>query len=316
MEFFNQMRSYIFVFILFGLWTSLHQFKYKRLLRIYSICSFLLMLSLFVVSMYNTQFYTFTTIPNTVANVLYVIIWGIHFIIIFESILKRNTQKQLIEKFSHVDEFFKIKLNIRIAYHTEKCDLFKTNLMLSSFVMPIYVATTIYYIWQSNSFNTMHLSTYSFFIIRSRVEQTLLFVFLLRNRLNLVNDKLKHISKVVETPSEITIQSQRLVSIFPCSSLNFPNNETLMNLKQIYQELYDICELINSAFGFSLLGVLTQNFVELTTNCYWAYLLRNDLGHLSLFVGLLIPNLVVLGFFCFYCTSCYHGSKYKTSALF
>lgn len=305
MEFFNQMRSYLLIFILFGLWTSFQQFKYKRILQIYSICAFFLTLLLFAISMYNTQFFTFTTLPNTVVNVLYVLIWAVHLFIIFESILKSDTQKQLIEKFNHVDELFKIKLNTRISYRAEKYDLFKKNLILSSFIMPIYVAITIYFFWKSGSFDTMYLSTYSFFIIRMRVTQTLLFIVLLKNRLNLINDKLKHISKVVQPPNNMANRTQRLIEVFSCLSLNLPNNETLTSLKQIYQELYDICDLINSAFGCSLLGVLTQNFVDLTANCYWAYLLRDDIISLFVFVGLIIPNLSVLAFFCFYCSSCY-----------
>lgn len=305
MEFFNQMRSYFLIFILFGLWTSFQQFKYKRILQIYSICAFFFTLILFAISMYNTQFFTFTTLPNTVVNVLYVLIWAIHLFIMFESFLKSDTQKQLIEKFNHVDELFKIKLNTRISYRTEKYDLFKKNLILSSFIMPIYVAITIYFVWKSQSFDTMYLSTYSFFIIRMRVTQTLLFIVLLKNRLNLINDKLKHISKVVQPPNNMANRTQRLIEVFSCLSLNLPHIETLTSLKRIYQQLYDICDLINSAFGCSLLGVLTQNFVDLTSNCYWAYLLRNDPTSLFVFVGLIIPNLSVLALFCFYCSSCY-----------
>lgn len=305
MEFFNQTRSYILLFIVFGLWTSFQQFKYKRLLRIYSICSLLSVLLLFAVSMYNTQFHTFTSIPNTVANILLVLVWIIHLMVAVESILKSNVQKQLIDKFEHVDELFKIKLNTRIAYQTEKCDLFKKNLTLSSLIMPIYIGVTIYLVSRNGSFDPMYLTTYSFFVIRLRITQIILFVFLLRNRLNLINDKLKHISKVVRTPNTMATRSQRLIAIYSCSSLNFSNYETLTSLKEIYQELYDICDLINSAFGCSLFGILTQNFVDLTSNCYWGYLLRNDRKSFFVFVGFIIPNLSVLAFFCFYCSSCY-----------
>lgn len=306
MEFLNQLRAYILIFIFFNLWTSFHHFKYKRLLRIYSICAFSLTLLLFAVSMYNTQFHSFTSMPQTVVNVLYVLIWAVHLIIVFESVLKSNTQKQLIERFNHVDELFRVKLNTRIAYHAEKCDLLKKNSILSALIMPIYIGITIYFLWQSKSFDTMYLSTYSFFIIRLRVSQTLLFIFLLRNRLNLINDKLKHMSKMVRTANNTKPRSQRhLVAIFSCSSLNFPNNETLLSLKQIYSELYEICRLLNSAFGCSLLGILTQNFVDLISNSYWAYLLRSDTGTFFVFVGLMFPNLSVLAFFCFNCSSCY-----------
>lgn len=310
MEVFNQLRVYILIFIFFNLWTSFQHFKYKRLLQIYSICAFSLTLLLFAVSMYYTQFHTFTSMPQTVVNVLYVLIWIVHLMIVFESILKSNTQTQLIEKLNHVDELFRDKLYTRIVYHAEKCDLIKKNSLLSAFIMPIYIGITIYFFWQSKSFDTMYLSTYSFFVIRLRVSQTLLFIFLLRNRLNLINDKLQHISKVVKTP-----RSQRhQAAIFPCSALNFPNNEALLSLKQIYRELYEICGLLNSIFGCSLLGVLTQNFVDLITNSYWAYLLRSDTGTFFVFVGLLLPNLSVMAFFCFFCSSCYHEvrSNYRS----
>lgn len=306
MEVLNQLRTYILIFIFFNLWTSFEHFKYKRLLCVYSVFAFISTLLLFALSMYYTQFYSFTSLSNTVTNVIYTLIWMVHLLIVFESMLESNTQKQLIEKFNHIDELFRFNLNTKIAYHAEKSDLLLKNLLLSVCIVPIYIAITVYLFWQSQTFNTMYLSTFSFYIIRMRVSQTLLFVILLRNRLILINDKLKFISKVVRTPNNEALQPQRrLVSIFSCSSLNFPKSVALLSLKQIYQELHDICGLINSAFGSSLLGILTQNFVDLITNSYWAYLLRNDINNFFIFAGLLFPNLSVLAFFCFYCSSCY-----------
>lgn len=70
-------------------------------------------------------------------------------------------------------------------------------------------------------------------------------------------------------------------------------------------KMFEICELINSAFEFSLLGIVTQNFVDLTSNTYWVFLARNNPIKCFLFLGISIPNLTVLGMLCFYCSSCF-----------
>lgn len=297
-DFFKHISNYLLVFIFLGLWTSFQSFKYKRILQIYATFALLSILILFSFALYSEQIYTFTTISNTVANSLFVLMMSVHLTIIYETFAKSKIQRQLIEKFSHVDELFRTKLKVQIGYYREKSDLFKISFSLLMVIIPTYGAFLTYlcYVdWQ----NFMFHITYSSLIIRFRIMQTLFFVYLLRNRLNVMNDKLKYISKMTKKLGFSTEQTQHHLS------LSLPIEEILMNMKHSYDELFDICELINSAFEYSLLGTVTQNFVDYTSNFYWAFLAKDNPVKCSLYLALMISNLTVLVVFCFYCTSCF-----------
>lgn len=74
--------------------------------------------------------------------------------------------------------------------------------------------------------------------------------------------------------------------------------DSLMTLKQIYGKIWDVSNLINDCFGWSLLAIVkliiklansqinhfllqvTQYFIEFTSNAYWLFLaLENVLDH-------------------------------------
>lgn len=288
-DFFKHISNYILIFIFLSLWTSSQSFKYKRILQIYAVLALLSLVILFSLAQYSRQLYTFTTISNTVANSLFTLITGVHLIIVYEAFARSKAQKQLIEIFSHVDKLFQTKLKTRIDYCWEKRDLVKINLSLLTVVIPIYVTYVAYFCYLDvHSF--MYHTSYSSLMIRFRTIQALFFVYLLRNRLNVINSQLKCMSNVAHGMGRTTKQTIE---------------GKIIILKQIYEKLCDICELINSVFECSLLGIVTQNFVDFTSSCYWAFLARNNPIKCSMFLGMSIPNLTALGVFCFYCTSCY-----------
>lgn len=289
-DFFKHISSYILIFTFLSLWSSFHSFKCKRKLQIYAVVALLAVLISFSGALYSKQLYTFTTVSNAVANTLYALITVVHLIIVYETFVQSKIQGQLIEKFSHVDELFQTKLKLRIPYRREKCDLLKMSLFLMMVIVPVYAAVFGYFCYIDVHSFLFH-TTYSSLIIRFRIMETLFFVYLLQSRLKVLNGKLKKISRMTHNTERTKKQAIKPTII--------------MNIKHIYEELHKICDLINSAFKFSLLGIVTQNFVDLTSNAYWAFSARDNPIKCSLFLGISIPNLTVLGVFCFYCSSCF-----------
>lgn len=287
MEFFDQIRSYVTVFILFGAWSSTHGFQHKTPLRIYSVACFFAMILLFSMSVYSQRFYTYTTISNTVANSLYWLVMLTHSVVVFESILENKAQKQLIGKFMLVDHLFQVNRNIRLPYEKEKRELLIMSLaiILTIFFMYLAIYTYLYYSNNIRSFTIQ--STVSIWMIRLRLMQMTFFVWILRNRLILLNQHLEIMSSVVKTDSTEPI---------------FPK---ILNLKQIYQELHDACDLINVTFGISLLAILTQSFIDITSSCYWAYLTQQEGGKLIMFTAVIIQQSGVLCISGLACSLCY-----------
>lgn len=291
MEFFKHIRSYIVIFIFFGLWTSIEHFKYKQPLRICLAFSLISLFCLFSFTLYSNPFYTFTTISNTVANSLFWLFMLTHLAIVLESISQRKAQTKIIKKFTFVDQLFKTMLNITFPYRQERREILIIIVTSASVISSIMVAVCVYsYSTYSTGF-TFHFM-YSTWIIRLRIIQVIFFVCLLRNRLNLINHQLKNIPNIWNTQDDGEDRTQ----IF----------RMLLNLKRIYGKLFDICELINRAFGLSLLAVMTHSFIDFTSDCYWMYLAKQDYGKIWFFASAQIQIAIILSSLAHYCSTCYH----------
>lgn len=287
MEFFDQIRKYVTVFILFGTWSSTHGFKSKILLHTYSVVYVVALIVLFSVSIHSQQFYTYTTISNTMANSLYWLIMVTHLVVVFESISKNNAQKQLIEKFIFVDNLFQVNSNIRLPYEKEKRKIFIMSSTLVSSICLYYAAIYTYLYHTDNIRGFTIQSSLSIWIIRLRSMQVTFFVWILRTRLILLNQHLDEMSCVIKT------------------QLNQPMFSELLHLKQIYRKLHGACESINDTFGFSILTIMTHSFIDFTLNCYWAYLSQQDYGKLIMFTVIQVQHSAVLSITGLACSLCY-----------
>lgn len=154
-------------------------------------------------------------------------------------------------------------------------------------------------------------------LIRLRSIQIIMFVFLLCNRLRLVR---KNLQQILESQHFYSgnlndcalLRSTERIFVLDFSSINCRLlYDRLFNLKQVYGELYEICELINLTYGSSCLVIVTQNFLDFTINCYWIFLeflklekSEPDFSRIIDFVILQIPIMVLIGTLIFYCSLC------------
>lgn len=306
MVFFKQMRIYFFFFIFFGLWSTWENLKYKLQIKV---CSFFSIALVFVWSLtayFLNNFYAFNSLSNTVANFMFILIVITHLTIVVESFCQKEAQVKLIQNITLSDQLFNTKLKVIMPYHREKCEIFARGFILILTVLLAKIIIAIYAWDKKLNFSFMYPAIYSILILRLRSIQILFFVYLLRNRLILINDELKNIQSALnvqfnEARSSCCIASKILIS--SKSSVKISINDRIMYLKQIYKELYESCELINKAFGWSLLSVTTQAFVDFTSNCYWGYLRLQYFRGFS--INLLVPDILLLGTLAFYCSSCF-----------
>lgn len=113
---------------------------------------------------------------------------------------------------------------------------------------------------------------YSVFIMRLRSMQVLVFVLLLRSRIDLINSKVKEIllahNRQMDPKSTrwtSASDGKQVIFLLDVSTNYLSTYDRLLYIKQIYGELYEICEWINMTFGWSLLAIITQCFIEFTT---------------------------------------------------
>lgn len=197
---------------------------------------------------------------------MYILFDSTHLTIIVESICKKGCQAKLIENLSLCDYIFKTNLHNSFQYRKEKREIFTRGSILISitFLVKIIIAT---YAWrQKLEFAFMYPVVYSIFILRLRPIQITFFVYLLRNRLILIIEELKNIQSMLSTQCNDVSQAKPDV----CHTENDSTfirqlPDRLISLKRIYTELYDSCEQLNQAFGWSITIITMQVFVDFTS---------------------------------------------------
>lgn len=299
MSFFVQLRNYFIFFIVFGLWSSKHNQKYKILSRISSAIS----ISFFLIAFSLTieTFPDFSTLSNVVANVLYVFLFLTHLIILLESVVKIEAQAKLIDILSSVDHLFHAKIGIAIPYRWEKSKIFNQTLILVLIEVTIKLIIIIIvfsrYAEADKSFK-IFFALYSNFVICLRMIQIIIFVHLLQDRLILLNQELIDLFDTTQHKKNRTIPFFRYVFV-KCSMY-----DRVLSLKQIYSKLFDISEQISDAFGWSLLLVVIVIFTTVTFDFYWAYINRNDAAFVLNCLLFFVPYLIILSTLTYYCSSC------------
>lgn len=310
--FFKQMHKYLLFFTIFGMWSTWECFKNKHKLQACSILSIILGLIWSSSAYLLDMLYAYNSLSNTVANLLHILMVLTHLIIVVESIVQKKSQLKLIQKISNVDTSLNSKLKVLVPYREEKQALFVRCFILISIVVFVLIFFVTYANIKNIYYNLMYPSMFANFFIRLRSIQILFWVYLVRTRYILIVNELKRIQIEMYKMTN----NERLLNHDGRSEINSANNsikanecvyDRILNLKLIYGELNESCELINNIFGTSLLALTLQNFVNFTTHCYWPFLLLFDFDTFVLSVCLLIPIVVVFGSLAFYCSSCFEN---------
>lgn len=312
-KFFEGMRSFVTFFLIFGLWPSWKEISdYKIVLIGYSIFSILLVVGVFISAIVVNKVLDDNTLSTAIAYSFLLSILATHLIIVLQALFYRKTLVRLMNKFAYVDKLFSNKLQIQISYGKEcKAMWIRFVLLLSTFVL--IKLMLIAHLHQTSRLSIFwYHCLFSIWLLRLRCVQVLFFIYLLRSRLLLVNGKLKEILTAIGVPDDIHdgILSKSKNTIFVLDNLFTRHTvyDRLLYLKQIYAELYEICELINITFGWSLLAITTQAFIDFTSNSYWTFLALEqqtpDIGNAFDCISLLVPIVIILITMAYYCSSC------------
>lgn len=291
MAFFEQMRIYFILFILFGFWTYWPNSKHKQLLRFYSIFSIALIVLNFTTTLIFNRFYSFSTFSDLITNFLFISAVLTHLVIVLESIYQNKTQMELLKKFSIANYLFLKKLRLKLFQHTKKQKL-SIRLLLMVIVQVVFrILITAYGTYWKWEFDFLYVALFPEIIIGFKLIQILFFVYAMNIRLRLINKQLIYIEN--STGDSFRDGSNVKLSIF----------KRLFALKQIYGQLHDACDRIGITFAWSLLTIILYIFMNLTFNTYWVFKNLSQIKNLVLNVILMTPNFVVLSTVAVYCSS-------------
>lgn len=307
---FNEIRKFLVFFAVLGLWPAWSKSNFKTLFLI-----ILILYNFYIFYIFWSAFYFNLELPyhSLAVIVQHLYLTGIlltHFTIIIEAFVNRNAQMRLIDKISYADQLFHSKLQLKMSYRNEKNTILIRFAGIISILMIIRSICTInlYYEYSINTFP--YRLMFSAWIIQLRSIQVVFFVYSLRIRLQCVSDQLKEMLTSANFCPANGINSHNRICIFvvdmPLAKRSF--YDRLVHLKQIYGELYEICELINVTFGWSLLTIIVQSLIEFISSFYWFYLAIQEPIFLLAIICLvdLLPIIAIVVSIAYICSSCAH----------
>lgn len=303
MELFDELRSYIIVYIFLGLWSSWRNHQHKFWLQIYSVYLATSECFAFYTVLSSYDIFSGNSLATTVFEWLYIFVSLTHLIISIESTVESNAQVKLLQKLSSVDQMLTSKMNLIIPYRKEKRQIHSRNLVLILTLISLKMTSTILLFKRDRIVPFWFSAIISGLISHLRLFQLLLFVYLLQNRLRSINKEVKSVRNALN--SKFTYAHLTETVYFARHSAF----HRILLIKIIYGELYEACELINETFGWSLLATITQCFLDFTFSCYWIFLFLVDetvsVENLVICFCLLAPVVAVLGAMSFNCSLCY-----------
>lgn len=143
--------------------------------------------------------------------------------------------------------------------------------------------------------------------------QNMLYVDLMNDKLCLINKKLQDIVNKNRDKLAFIFHPEKIAkNDFKGINKNSSLYEQLMALKQIYGKIWDITNLINDCFGWSLLVIVTEYFIEFTSNGYWLFLAliqSLDTSFTIFSLCSLFPIVIVLTAFAYSCYQCSENAQ-------
>lgn len=305
---FDEIRNFLMLFWAFGLWPTWPNSKFKAFFIINSILYIVYIFSMFWSIFYFNAEFSHRILSAIVQFLFLGAILTVHFTVIVEAFINRNAQMRLIEKFSYADRLLRSKLQLNISYNTDKSIIFIrfASVMFILVIIRIIFTFGLYFKYNIDIFPFR--VCFSASISRVRFIQVLFFIYLLRTRLQLVSDQLNDM--LVPYNFHDTDKIFVLDVLLAKRSLY----DRLVNLKQVYGELYEICELINVTFGWSLLTIIVQSLIDFTSNCYWFYLALKEsmLFFAIVCIIVLLPTMLLVVSMAYISSSCSYCVSYCT----
>lgn len=281
-KFTAEIRYFLYAFQLFGI-SPFSEDKTRRVL--------LLLFSLFhlavLVLLVYSAFVFFNIFGQTSLGTLAAIVGQLVFsgliatslIIILQSVIFREEALQIEDRFDRIHSLMKQKLFIDISVHRMRVKFFWKLTAIVLLLFAVISLNIIALVLYEEQLGVLLHSLWPIIIIRARCIHNIFLIDLLNEFTELLSAKVKEIiaRKANERDERPLMYSHRDFDYLKRSPF-----EELMTLKDVYGYIWDVTNLINDAFGWSLLAVATQNFIEFTCNGYWLFLaLDNKTSSLS-----------------------------------
>lgn len=290
----------------------------NKLLVLYTFLNATVIISIFISAFFIQKVFSnpSSELSAIVAGLVFITLIITYLLNIFQSLINRGDQISMWNNLNDIDVILEKKLFTKIPYKKLRWEYF---LKIGSIILILIIVQVLflYSLMSDSIFCDYYLHHfYPAFALRIRGLQNMFYVDLIKEMLLILNVKLEELiqlggGEISEWNNNMIMLVEQHKNQSKHRSLNKKQvyNEILL-MKQIYGKIWDVCNLINDSFGWSLLLITTQNFIEFTSNGYWLFLSLENIIPMSVTydaICALIPVILLmslLAYSCFRCTQC------------
>jgi 7tm Chemosensory receptor len=202
---------------------------------------------------------------------------------IMQAWLTRAEQLQIYEKFDEIDDHIQDQVHHLIDHAVAKRQIYRKYALI---LLLLLIIQSVFYAYNVNLNSIRYWLTLTFPVVtlRLRCLQILFYLDSIDLKLQLLCDMLRIL--VVQNQSDDYLKKRDKMLSFkqineyydygPKKMSKVSVFDQLVIMKQIYGKIWDISNLINDCFGWSLLVLIAQNFIEFTCNGYWLFVAAFD----------------------------------------
>lgn len=252
----EEMKFFINIFQFFSLFPFSSNVLTEIFLKFYSVFNLLVIVMIFI-----SAFFIYPVLEDSeslsllVGGLVFIGLLITQFLNIFQAFMSRNEQMMIYQKFDEIDFLLQNQLLVNINYGR-----LRKRLLVKYFIILIIVLSiqgiSIVSVTSNRIFFHYHLHLITpIFVIRIRCLQNMFYVDLIKEKLNLMNQKLEDIIKKNHDKMAFILFADKLQK-FEKRDMKTSLYDQLMTLKQVYGKVWDVSNLINDCFGWSLLAIV------------------------------------------------------------
>lgn len=231
-------------------------------------------------------------------------------VIMAESILRLNKQIHFLQKVIGIDFIFRQKLQIKLDYKKEQ---FQNNNLSVVWIVTIILGSicvffVIYIFYGAIDVQFWLWYILPFLLYSIQYHRIVLYVRLILRRYKILNQYIENICALQEKNADNSKLLVRFKAMASVDFADFPEpvmtNSQLIDIRNVYQILYETTELINDMFWWSLPLCILIDFHRLLVNCFYIFaifLLEIDFHLLAVAIicgSINIAHLILLSHAC------------------
>lgn len=216
------------------------------------------------------------TLASIVGELMFCGLIATNVIILLQALIFRSEGQQIESRFDTIHHLLREKLFVDISAARIQRKLFWKNFSIVVFLVLVIAFNLLALSFYDEPLGYNLHSLWPIVIIRTRCIHNIFLIDLITEHLNGLNGKLEATIAMAEREKESEDSFKIMYAQRDFGHLARTPYSELMTLKDVYGYIWDIANLINDTFGWSLLAVSTQNFLEFTCNGYWLFLATDN----------------------------------------